>query len=215
MPRRHPRPDRQTITVFVLSLVVAVAIGAPAVWGSDPVGEKELAAGRDPSFESVSSHFPPMKRPREAVGVKDGRDEFVILSDGAVQFSNDPKIITGSQRENLGVAVFVVDGNRRVKGTPLRRRLVDGYLPIVTLDWDQNGVHCEQTVVGWSESMEAEQPLWAYVRLKLTNGTDEPRAVKVDLQTECGKPSVVEVAKGWQFRVEARRKARCLCQVPL
>ena len=202
MSERPPRPDRQTTAAFVLGLALAVTIGAPTTWGSDPFGEKELAAGRDPSFESVSSHFPPMKRPREAVGVKDGRDEFVILPDGAVQFSNDPKIITGSQRENLGVAVFVVDGDRRLKGTHLRRRLVDGYLPIVALDWDQNGVHCEQFVVGWSENMAAEHPLWAYMRLKLTNGTDEPLAVKVDLQTECGKPPVIQVAKGWQFELK-------------
>ncbi len=202
MSKVHTWSDRQARTGFVLSLVLTTAIGTPTAWGADPLGEKELAAGRDPSFESVSSHFPPMKRPREAVGVKDGRDEFVVLPDAAVQFSNDPKIISGSQRENLGVAVFVVDSDRRPKGEPVRRRLVDGYLPIVITSWDQKGLWCEQTVLGWSESMQAETPLWAYMRLKLANRTDEPRAVKVDLQTECGKPPIIEVAKRWQFELK-------------
>ena len=100
------------------------------------------------------------------------------------------------------MAVFVVDGDRRLKGKPVRRRLVDGYLPIVITSWDQKGLRCEQTVLGWSESMEAEKPLWAYMQLKLTNGTNEPRAVKVDLQTECGKPPIIEVAKRWQFELK-------------
>lgn len=58
-----------------------------AAWdaeGRDLAGEQELAAKDDPTFESVCKYFPPMKRPREIIGVKDHPHDIGIATDGAL-----------------------------------------------------------------------------------------------------------------------------------
>ena len=87
MSKSRTWSDRPVEAVFLLSLVLTIVVGSPRARGSDPLAESELAAGRDPSFESVSSHYPAMKRPQEVVGVKEHRDEFIVLPDGRVTFS--------------------------------------------------------------------------------------------------------------------------------
>ena len=113
----HTWFDGLTRAGILLGLILTASNGASTAWGSDPVAEKELAAGRDPSFASVSSHYPAMKSPREVIGVKEHRDEFIIMPDGSVNFTPErnytqeletqvtlPKMTTGG----LDVAWFVV-----------------------------------------------------------------------------------------------------------
>lgn len=51
----------------------------------DTLGEEELAALGDPSFESISRHFPAMRFSREVIGVKDDPKECVVQPDGTLQ----------------------------------------------------------------------------------------------------------------------------------
>ena len=152
------------------------------------MAEKELAARQDPSFDSVSSHYPAMKNPREVISVKDHRDEFIVMPDGRLNFT--PSRVDhwrGHTVENSGNAYFALgDANdwlgKAGGGTLARKRLLDGYLPIVTADFEPDSpsglaLKCEQTAVAWSEGMSADEPLWAFLRLKVSNASErQPRS---------------------------------------
>lgn len=184
---------------IILGLALAASDGAPRARGSDPLGEKELTAGRDPSFASLSSHYPAMKRPREVIGVKEHRDEFIVMPDGRLNFT--PVRVEhwrGHIPEKSGHAYFSLatadtwlgnDGS----GTLTKKRLQDGYLPIVIADYEHPSgadpdLEYEQTAVAWSEGMSPDEPIWAFVRLKISNpsrrGRDVHLAWCVDYGTE-------------------------------
>jgi hypothetical protein len=144
------------------------------------IESKELAAGRDPSFDSVGSHFPAMRYPREVISVKDHRDEFVVLPDGRLNFT--PSRVDGWRghiAEKSGHAFFKVGGGdtwlgRSGGGMLAKKRLLEGYLPIVIADFEQasqsaSALKYEQTAVAWSEGMSPDEPIWAFVRLKVSN----------------------------------------------
>ena len=84
MSKVHTWSDRQARAGSVLSFVLTPAVLAPMARGVDPMAEKELGLGRDPSFESVSSHYLAPNGPSEAISVKDHRDEFAIRADGSI-----------------------------------------------------------------------------------------------------------------------------------
>ncbi len=181
----------------VFNLLLTMAIVAPAAWGADPVAEKELASGRDPSFDSVSRHYPAMKAPREAIGVKAHRDEFIVMPDGRLNFT--PTRVDhwrGHIPDKSGNAYFAVgEGDiwlgKSGSGTVARKRLVDGYLPIVIAEYapaaqSEPGLKYEQTAVAWSEGMSPDEPLWAFIRLKVSNSGDRPRDVEVTWCTDSG-----------------------------
>lgn len=140
-----------------------------AAAGRDHLGELELAARADPSFASVSRHFPPMKHPRESLGVKNGPDEFVVLPDGSLDFAGARVgFRVGSPPGAWGEGVCA-------------RRLHEGWLPIViaTRAWDQ--LTFEQTAFGWSHEFDPDKPLTGFVRLRVMNPGVKSRHVPVEL----------------------------------
>jgi len=198
---------------------------------SEKLGEKELASGRDPSFESVGSHFPEMKRPREVIGVKEHRDEFIIMPDGRIAFtpSREGYYWRGYVSTTSGRAFFALDDNDAWigsddSGLPAKKRLVDGYMPIVIADFEavaqfEPGLKYEQTAVAWSEGMSADEPIWAFVRMKVSNAGNTRRSVnlswKVDYGAKVAEPFVekrsgkphkdnlkTRKVASWQFELE-------------
>ncbi len=139
---------------------------SPAELGRDELGEEELAAPGDPSFESVSRHYPPMKHPREVLGVKDGPQEILVLPDGTLGFADKKARFTVGAKSSPGAAGCV-------------KRLLEGYLPIVVAQWESDGLKCEQTALGWSPQMSPDTPLAGLVHLKVANPAAQPRKVEV------------------------------------
>ena len=210
----HTRFDGLTRAGILLGLVLTASNEAPKAWGSDPVAEKELAAGRDPSFASVSSHYPAMKYPREVIGVKEHRDEFIILPDGRVNFMpTRSDHWRGHTPQNSGQAFFTLgDGDTWLgkdgSGLLAKKRLVGGYVPIVIADFvpaDQaaTGLKCEQTAVAWSEGMSPDEPIWAFVRLNVQNPGDRSRQVRLSWQVDfgAGEQRKVRTVASWQFEL--------------
>ena len=201
--------DGITRAAIVLSVVLAVSNGASQAWGSDPVAEKELAAGRGPSFESVSSHYPAMKSPREVIGVKEHRDEFIIMPDGKVNFMpTRSDHWRGHTPQNSGNAFFTLGEPAtwfgKVGGKMLaNKRLREGYMPIVIADFEYDGLKYEQTAVAWSEGMSPDAPLWAFVRLNVSNPGDRERDVPVTWHVDfgTGKERKIRKVASWNLKL--------------
>ena len=128
----------------------------------DPVGKIELQGTADPTFERVAKYYPPMKRPREAVGVPEHPHDIGVDHQGRLQFTN---AITSN---NFPRAWFEVGDPPVAFGsvTP-KRKLLNGYLPIVILNAKHKGVEYEQTAFGWSAGFSPDADLYAFVRLKV------------------------------------------------
>jgi hypothetical protein len=168
-------------TLFTLILGAARLMAEAGPADEDLMGLKELAAGLDPTFESVSRHLPAMKHPREIVGVKDHPHDIGIAEDGSLQLSDN---ITA---KDSPVAFFEVGSPPARFGSGdarCEKRLLDGYLPIVIAEAKHDGVAYEQTVFGYSEGLSADQPLFAYVRLKTSNLSPAGRTVDVSFRTQ-------------------------------
>jgi hypothetical protein len=147
----------------------------------DIPGNKELARRDDPSFDSVAAYYPGMKSPREIVGVKDHPCSFGVDKHAALELT------ASTAGQPLG---FFTVGSPAVQfGTgpaPCRKRLLDGYLPIVVASWNHAGLEYEQTVFGHSEGMSVDNELFAYVRLLVNNPASA--AKRADIQF-CIKPA--------------------------
>jgi len=161
--------------------------------GRDWLGEEELARETDPSFESVSQYLPPMRHPREAVGVKDGPQEFVVMPDGSLKL--------GEARAwfEIGTPPF------RFGQGNCSKQLYEGYLPIVIASQEGDGLKLEQTALSWSRRLSPDAPLSAIVRLSISNTGNAGRKVAVKLVAE--KPAAnwdIEVGPGEEQSVYAR-----------
>lgn len=142
--------------------------------GRDLLGDEELEAPGDPSFESVSRHYPAMKGPREALGVKDGPQEIGVLPDASLVFGDT-------------TARFVVSGlPAGPAATDCSKRLLDGFLPIVVAEWESGGLKCEQTAIACSPEMSPDTPLTGMVRLKVVNSGPQPCTARI--QFDVGHP---------------------------
>ncbi|HUT94693.1 MAG TPA: hypothetical protein VMY37_34875 [Thermoguttaceae bacterium] len=210
----HTRSAGLTWAGILLGLVLAASNGAPQARGSDPVAEKELAAGRDPSFASVSSHYPAMKQPREVIGVKEHRDEFIIMPDGRVNFMPvRSEHWRGHTPQNSGHAFFSVGAadtwlGKDGSGLLAKKRLMGGYMPIVIADFvsaDEaaTGLKCEQTAVAWSEGMSPDEPIWAFVRLKVSNPGDRSRDADLAWHADYGvkEQRIVRTVASWKLKL--------------
>ncbi len=145
----------------------------------DSFGEQELAARQDPSFDSVSRHYPALKWSREVVGVKDHRFDVGVAADGSLQFTND---IAHYQKPT---AFFEIGSYRFGSGTtPCSKQLLKGYLPIVITTDRQEGLQFEQTVFGHTKNFSPDEPLFAYVRFRAANTGGNLRKVRVRLRVE-------------------------------
>jgi len=202
-----------TLSLAALAIVALLTVGhVPATAAEpepDPLGAKELAAKSDPSFESVSSYYPAMKRPREVIGVKDHRDEFIIMPDGKLNFTPSRVDHWRGHIASRSGNVFFTLGDppvwfgRGESGSPVKR-LVDGYMPIVIADFEHDGLKYEQTAVAWSEGMSADTPLWAFVCLRVTNPGGEARKARICWHADHGakKERKVREVASWQFQLE-------------
>ncbi|MBI3945419.1 MAG: hypothetical protein HY321_05845 [Armatimonadetes bacterium] len=166
-------------------LVCAAAANEPDSSGVDLLGEKELAGGVDPSFASVSRHFPAMKWPREAIGVKEAPTEIAVHPDGSLFWIGRRR---GPGSEIGGAQAFFVVGAPPVRlgaGDSLcRKRLLGGCLPIIVFEWERDGVKYEETVTAWSEGMSPDAPQSAWVSLKVLNATAQAVAVSLRFQVQ-------------------------------
>jgi hypothetical protein len=135
--------------------------------GRDWLGEQELAGTDDPSFASVSRHFPAMKHPREALGAKEGPQEFVVLPDGSLDL--------GGVKASFAIGTPPVSFGQG----GCAKRLYQGCLPIVVAADAGNGLRCEETAFGWSPGLGPDTPLFALVRLTISNSVEESRTLGV------------------------------------
>lgn len=164
----------------------------------DTLGEQEMAAKDGPTFESVARHYPAMKWPREAIGVKEHPFTIGVAHNGSLQFTED------SANYNHPKMFFEIGepGYSFATGpTPCRRALLEGYMPVVILQDQHNGLELEQTALGYSEEFLPERPLFAYVRFRMVNTTAEPRNVKLHLRIRPASEKSPDLA--WQFDLPA------------
>lgn len=127
--------------------------------GLDPVGRIELARKGDVSYERISRYYPPMKYPKEAVGVPEHPVDICVDYLGRLQLNYNTPLIA---RLEIGDPPIPFGDEK----TPITRKLLDGWIPAVILTTEHGGVRYELTVFGWSEGFSPDAPLFAYVRLR-------------------------------------------------
>ncbi len=122
----------------------------------DPVGVIELQGKADTSYERMIRYYPAMKYPKEAVGVPEHPVDIAVDHLGRLQLNyNQPPVAWlefGDQNIPFGDEKSIIT-----------RRWREGYLPVLTLTTRHDGVEYRQTVLGWSEGMSPDKPLWAYM----------------------------------------------------
>jgi hypothetical protein len=219
--------------VSAWSLMAAGALGQP--WrvpeeklhrGPDRVGQAELVAVHDPTFESVASHFPMLRAPREALGVLESAREFVVTRYGEIELNNlqmdrpaQPEAYPGPSPENKAILYFLL-GKKGAKtrygdgNTPDSKRLVDGYLPIVEVPFVHQGVAYRQTIFAWSPQMDPDGRLWAYVGLHMKNVTQAPARVELSQQAVCGRRPRYVPTGNWEYDLAPGQERRLCLRIP-
>jgi hypothetical protein len=162
----------------------------------DVFGEQELATREDPTFESVSRHYPPLKWSREVVGVKDHPFDVGVAADGSLQISAD---IANYKKP---IAFFEISDYRFGSGaTACSKRLLNGYMPIVVATDRHDGLELEQTVFGYTKDFSPDEPLYAYVQFRATNPGDAARSVELRLRSQPASDKSPSLS--WQLSVPA------------
>jgi hypothetical protein len=181
----------------------------------DVFGEKELAAHGDPTFESVARHYPPLKWSREVVGVKDHPCAVGVAADGSLQFSDD---IANYKKP---VAFFEIGQYRFGSGgQAVSKRLLKGHLPIVISTDRFEGLEFEQTVFGYSKDFSPDEPLFAYVRFRVSNPGDTARAIELRFRTQAASTNSLARSlhvdlPGHSHRAVELRKTYAVLQSPV
>jgi len=145
-----------TLITLATSVHAETAANVSVPDGLDPVGTIELRGKADTSYEKICKYYPAMKFPKEAVGVPEHPVDIAVDHLGRLQLNwgqppvawleiGDPPIPFGDEK------------------TPIKRKWRNGYIPVLTLATEHDGVEYEQTVFGWSEGMRSDKPLWAYM----------------------------------------------------
>ncbi|MBN1490870.1 MAG: hypothetical protein JXA69_13210, partial [Phycisphaerae bacterium] len=182
-----------------------------AVWeaeGLDRLGDAEMADG-DPTFESVARHFPPMKYPREVVGVKDHPYDIGVAADGALQLNS------GCADASAPIAFFEIGEPAYRFGTgatPCAKHLLNGYMPIVIARDRHDGLELEQTIFGHTRGCSPDEPLFAFVRLRVSNPGDAARSVAVRLRAQ--PAGLKQASESWTLDVPAHGEAALYVKVP-
>ncbi|OJW25275.1 MAG: hypothetical protein BGO49_05395 [Planctomycetales bacterium 71-10] len=124
----------------------------------DPVMATLVGDDDDPTFEKIAGKFPAMKHPREIVGVPAHPLDIGVDRLGRLDVSPwTPPLAwfeVGDPPAPLGR-----------EGVPFRRRLLHGYLPVLTLNTTRDGVDYELTVFGANDGFRPDRDLVAYVGL--------------------------------------------------
>lgn len=175
--------------------------------GLDAWGREALAGKADPTFEKAARHFPPLKWPREAIGVKDNPSALGVAADGSLQFSGD----IANYKKPVGF--FSVDGYRFGSGADAcARRLANGYMPMIIAKDRHSALELEQTAFGYSEGFSADQTLHAYVQMKITNS--ENRSRTADLAFHMEPVPAGAAIKSWSLDLPARGSRTVQVRVP-
>ncbi len=135
---------------------------------TDVLGERVLLEG-EPSFNSVAGFFPPMQRPREVVGVKESPEDFGVTWDGDIEVVRRRRV---SFREGNPPSPYGLEGS-------VRRRLLDGFLPIVETQWEYDGLLHEELVFGYSRNLSADEQPFALVRLRVQNVAESEKKATI------------------------------------
>ena len=131
---------------------------------------REMAAGKDPSFASVSAIFPHyMDYPKALVGIKEHHGRFLTSWDGSIIFP--PFYLS------LEVWEDSVHGQMKVGPVSLGSSEVErlgeclegDWLPVVTRKFSYHKVQYDQTVMAISKNFDTDMPLIAWVRMRVTN----------------------------------------------
>lgn len=142
----------------------------------DMLGEQEMASQDDPTFDSVGRHYPPLRWPREAIGIKDHPHAIGVAHDGALQFTDNS---AGFKEPRAFFEIGEPVYRFATGSTPCGRRLLKGYMPIVILTDRHDGLELEQTAFGYARDFSPEEELSAYVRFTVTNPGEAARNTKV------------------------------------
>jgi hypothetical protein len=138
-----------------LSAAALKALHQPKV---DPVMALLKQNDDDPTYAKIVNFHPPMKHPREVVGVAAHPLDIGVDYLGRMDVGTWGAPTAWFEVGDPGVALGRED-------VPFKRRLKKGYLPIDTLSTTLNGVEYELTIFGWSEGFSVTKPLFAYARL--------------------------------------------------
>lgn len=173
----------------------------------DLAGEEELAREDDPSFDSVSRHFPAIKWSREVVGVKDHPDDIGIAPDGSLQLTGNLATFSGP------TAHFEINGYRFGSGAgTCPKSLHQGWIPIVTTSDRHHGLEYEETVLGWAREFSPDEPLFGYVQLRVKNPSDRPRTLEIKMVFNATSNAPAPLA--WQLDLAPRESKSVSACVP-
>jgi hypothetical protein len=137
----------------------------------DPVAELLTDSDADPTFDAVARFYPEMKNKRELVGVAGQRHD--IGTDWLGRIDASPWEGPIAWFEIGDDALPFADRYDQVS-----HRLLDGYVPIVTLETRRGDTHLVMTVFGWAEAFSPTADLYTYVRLTAWNNGETARLPK-------------------------------------
>jgi hypothetical protein len=149
--RIEPTPeDALTLTAAQLQ---AVRHPAP-----EPVNALLQQSEDDPTYEKIVGYYPPFRSPREIVGVADHPLDIGVDWLGRIDVSPwTPPLAwfeIGDKPQPLGE-----------EGQPFKRRLLDGYLPLITLGRTIDDIDYSLSIFGCSQDFSPTHDLIAYARL--------------------------------------------------
>ena len=175
----------------------------------DILGESELAKKDDPSFESAAALLPPLKRPREVVGVKYHSHDIGVASDAGLELSDDVDA-AGSPK-----AFFEAGDPPRRFGAPpagCAKSLLQGFLPVVLASSVSDGLRYRQKVFGWSEGLNPERDLWAYIEFTAENPGRDKRSVQVRFVVQ--PAADLNPSKSWSWTLQPGAAKNVRLRVP-
>lgn len=194
--------------------------------GPGPVAQAELAAAHDPTFAAVARHYPLLQAPREALGVLESAREFVVTAGGEIELNNYQMDKPGrgeaypwAAPENKATIYFLfgktTPKTRYGHGNPPdAKQLADGYLPIVIVPFTFQGVEYRQTLFAWSEGLDPDGRLWAYVGVEMKNPTDAAVHIELAQQAVCGRKQRVVPLGSWEYDLAAGQARRLCLRIP-
>jgi hypothetical protein len=145
--------------------------------GIDYLGQMEVSGPRDPTFASVSQHFPGMKFYREAIGIKDHPQDIGVGFDGSLEF-NDRDVSSYWMDPALDTGYFTANLKRLGRDIKVSGRyLLDGNWPAVVCEFSSPGVKYKQTVFGYAHDFSITNDVYAICALEIVNETKEEKSI--------------------------------------
>ena len=143
---------------------------------------KEMKKGNEPTFESVSAIFPHyMDRPKALVGIKEHHGRFLTSWDGSIIFP--PHYISFEVWEDNGPSQMEVCPVPFLSSDveKLGESLVGDWLPVVNRRFAYKGFEYDQTVMATAEKFDTDQPLVAWVKMKVKNTTKRKKVQELSV----------------------------------